>query len=191
MQALIEYIPLILFFATFKLVDIFWATGVLIGTSVLQVAYYYFKDGKVATKTWVFFGIALILGSMTLIFHDEAFIKWKATVIYFIFCTTLLISRYVLNKNLMQKMLTSILKNASDTKQEIDIPKAVWDKINLMWVAITLFISGLNIYIAYNFSLDFWVNFKIFGLTGISFVFIFITIMMLFKYLPEESDKKT
>ncbi|SFD25863.1 inner membrane-spanning protein YciB [Pseudoalteromonas denitrificans] len=190
MHALIEYIPLILFFATFKLVDIFWATGVLIGTSTLQVAFYYFKDGKVATKTWVFFGIALVLGSMTLIFHDEAFIKWKATVIYFAFFLTLLVSRYLLKKNLMEKMLTSILKNASDTEQELNIPKTLWDKINLMWAAITLFISVLNIYIAYNFSLDFWVNFKVFGLMGITFVFIFITIMMLFKYLPEEEPEK-
>lgn len=189
MQALIEYIPLFLFFATFKLVDIFWATGVLIGTSILQVAYYYFKDGKVATKTWVFFGIALVLGTMTLIFQDEAFIKWKATVIYLILCLTLLISRYALNKNLMQKMLASILKGASDTEQEIDIPQAVWDRINLMWSAITLFIASLNIYIAYNFPLDFWVNFKVFGLTGITFVFIFITIMMLFKYIPDEEQK--
>ena len=190
MHALIEYIPLILFFATFKLVDIFWATGVLIGTSTLQVAFYYFKDGKVATKTWVFFGIALVLGSMTLIFHDEAFIKWKATVIYFAFFLTLLVSRYLLKKNLMEKMLTSILKNSSDTEQELNIPKTLWDKINLMWAAITLFISVLNIYIAYNFSLDFWVNFKVFGLMGITFVFIFITIMMLFKYLPEEEPEK-
>ena len=118
----------------------------------------------------------------------KAFIKWKATVIYLILCLTLLISRYVLNKNLMQKMLTSILKGASDTEQEIDIPKAVWDKINLMWSAITLIIAGLNIYIAYNFPLDFWVNFKVFGLMGITFVSIFATIIALYKYLPNEEE---
>jgi len=189
MQALIEYIPLILFFITFKLVDIFWATGILIGASVLQVAYYYFKDGKVETKTWIFFAIALVLGAMTLIFQDEAFIKWKATIIYLIFSATLLFSRYVLQKNLMQKMLSSILKSASESEQEIDIPNQLWDKINLMWCAITFAIAGLNLYVAYNFSLDFWVNFKIFGLTGISFVFIFITIMMLFKYIPDEQKQ--
>ncbi len=188
MHALLEYIPLILFFVTFKLVDIFWATGVLIATSTLQVAFYYFKDGKVATKHWIFFAIALVLGTMTLIFHDEAFIKWKATVIYAGFGFTLLISRYLLKKNLMEKMLSSLLNSASESKQELSVPKLLWDQINLLWTVIVFGISLLNLYIAYNFSLDFWVNFKVFGLTAITFVCIIITISMLYKYLPQEDS---
>ncbi|MCF2902426.1 MULTISPECIES: inner membrane-spanning protein YciB [unclassified Pseudoalteromonas] len=190
MHAIIEYIPLILFFAVFKLVDIYWATALLMLTTLIQVAYCYFKDGKVPTRHWVFFAIAVVLGTLTLVFHDEQFVKWKATIVYAIFSVTLLVSRYVLGKNLVKKALSSVLENASESKQEIDVPEALWNKLNLFWVAVTAGISALNIYIAYNFSLDFWVNFKVFGLMGITFVCVLATIIALFKYLPEDDEKK-
>ena len=188
MHALIEYIPLILFFAVFKLVDIYWATGLLMATTLIQVAYSYFKHGNVPTRQWIFFGIAAVFGTLTLVFHDEQYIKWKATIIYAGLSLTLLVSRYVLNKNLVKKALSSILENANDSKQEIKVPEPLWNKLNLMWVAITAGIAVLNIYIAYNFSLDFWVNFKVFGLMGITFVSIFATIIALYKYLPDEEE---
>ena len=190
MHAIIEYIPLILFFAVFKLVDIYWATALLMLTTLIQVAYCYFKDGKVPTRHWVFFAIAVVLGTLTLVFHDEQFVKWKATIVYAIFSVTLLVSRYILGKNLVKKALSSILENASESKQEINVPEALWNKLNLFWVAVTAGISALNIYIAYNFSLDFWVNFKVFGLMGITFVSLFATIIMLYKYLPDEDEPK-
>ncbi|TMP10157.1 septation protein IspZ [Pseudoalteromonas sp. S3178] len=188
MHALIEYIPLILFFAVFKLVDIYWATGLLMATTLIQVAYSYFKHGKVPTRQWIFFGIAAVFGTLTLVFHDEQYIKWKATIIYAGLSLTLLVSRYVLNKNLVKQALSSILENANDSKLEIKVPEPLWNKLNLMWVAITAGIAVLNIYIAYNFSLDFWVNFKVFGLMGITFVSIFATIIALYKYLPDEEE---
>ena len=190
MHAIIEYIPLILFFAVFKLVDIYWATALLMLTTLIQVAYCYFKDGKVPTRHWLFFAIAVVLGTLTLVFHDEQFVKWKATIVYAIFSVTLLVSRYVLGKNLVKKALSSILENASESKQEIKVPEALWNRLNLFWVAITAGISALNIYIAYNFSLDFWVNFKVFGLMGITFVCVLATIITLFKYLPEDDEEK-
>ncbi|EWH07365.1 intracellular septation protein A [Pseudoalteromonas lipolytica SCSIO 04301] len=188
MHAIIEYIPLILFFAVFKLVDIYWATAVLMLTTLIQVAYCYFKEGKVPTRHWVFFAIAVVLGTLTLVFHDEQFVKWKATIVYAILSFTLLFSRYVLGKNLVKKALSSILENASESKQEVIVPDSLWNKLNLFWVAVTAGISALNIYIAYNFSLDFWVNFKVFGLMGITFVCVLATIILLFKYLPEDDE---
>ncbi len=188
MHAIIEYIPLILFFAVFKLVDIYWATAVLMLTTLIQVAYCYFKEGKVPTRHWVFFAIAVVLGTLTLVFHDEQFVKWKATIVYAILSFTLLFSRYVLGKNLVKKALSSILENASESKQEVIVPDSLWNKLNLFWVAVTVGISALNIYIAYNFSLDFWVNFKVFGLMGITFVCVLATIILLFKYLPEDDE---
>ena len=188
MHAIIEYIPLILFFAVFKLVDIYWATAVLMLTTFIQVAYCYFKEGKVPTRHWVFFAIAVVLGTLTLVFHDEQFVQWKATIVYAILSFTLLFSRYVLGKNLVKKALSSILENASESKQEVIVPDSLWNKLNLFWVAVTAGISALNIYIAYNFSLDFWVNFKVFGLMGITFVCVLATIILLFKYLPEDDE---
>ena len=80
------------------------------------------------------------------------------------------------------------LENANDTDKKITVPEPLWDKLNLMWVAITAGIATLNIYIAYNFSLDFWVNFKVFGLMAITFVSIFATIIALYKYLPDDDE---
>jgi len=186
MHALIEYIPFILFFATFKLADIYWATGLLMLTTLLQVIYCYVKHAKVPTRHWIFFGIAAVFGTLTLVFHDEQYIKWKATLVYAGLSLTLLISRYVLNKNLVKNALSSIIEKASDSSQAITVPEPVWNKLNLMWIAITAGISVLNIYIAYNFSLDFWVNFKVFGLMVITFISIFVTIISLYKYFPDD-----
>ncbi|MDP4982076.1 inner membrane-spanning protein YciB [Pseudoalteromonas tunicata] len=186
MHVLLEYIPLIAFFAVYKLVDIFWATGVLIGLSALQLGYGYFKDGKIATRHLVMFSIALVLGSLTILFHDEQFIKWKATFIYAGLGGTLLISRYFFKKNLVEKMLTSILANAMENQQKLEVPRQVWDKINAFWMVLLFCVAALNIYIAYQYSLDFWVNFKVFGLTAITFVAFIITMIMLYKYFPEE-----
>ena len=129
-----------------------------------------------------------MLGTLTLVFHDEQFVQWKATIVYAILSFTLLFSRYVLGKNLVKKALSSILENASESKQEVIVPDSLWNKLNLFWVAVTAGISALNIYIAYNFSLDFWVNFKVFGLMGITFVCVLATIILLFKYLPEDDE---
>lgn len=191
MHALIEFIPLVLFFAVFKLVDIYWATALLMGTTLIQVAYSYFKTGKVPARQWLFFAIAVILGTLTLVFHDEQFVKWKATIIYVLLSLTLLVSRYIMGKNLVKQAFSSVLNNATETDQAVNVPESLWDKLNLLWIAITAAIAALNLYIAYHFSLDFWVNFKVFGLTGITFISIFASIIMLYKYLPDEDEAKT
>ena len=191
MLALFEYAPLILFFILYKTMDIFWATSVLIGASVLQIAYYFFIEKKVATKHWVLFALAVGLGSLTILFQDEQFIKWKATVVYAGFATILLASRYFFKKNLMAKMLGSILASTNDTGQKIEVPKPLWDKINLFWSAFLYLIAAVNIYVAYTFSLDFWVNFKVFGITAATFVALIITIVMLYQYLPDDEEPKS
>ena len=189
MLALFEYAPLILFFILYKTVDIFWATAVLIGASVLQISYYFFIEKKVATKHWVLFGLAVGLGSLTILFQDEQFIKWKATVVYAGFATVLVISRYLFQKNLMAKMLGSILQGAMEGDVKIDIPNATWDKVNLFWTILLYVIAVLNIYIAYQFSLDFWVNFKVFGITILTFIALMATLIMLYKYLPDDEEQ--
>ncbi|WP_151172599.1 inner membrane-spanning protein YciB [Pseudoalteromonas ruthenica] len=193
MSTLIEYIPLILFFAVYKLVDIYWATGVLIGTSALQLAYGYLKEGHIAKRHWVFFAIALVLGTMTILFRDEHFIQWKATFIYALLALVLLAARLFFKKNLVQKALTGLLKSVEEKQggeqgQEITVPERIWEQLNIFWVILFAVIAVLNIYVAYNFSLDFWVNFKVFGLIGITFMAIIATIMRLYPYFPEEES---
>ncbi|RJE70836.1 intracellular septation protein A [Pseudoalteromonas sp. MSK9-3] len=192
MSALLEYLPLILFFGVYKFVDIYWATGVLIVVSIIQLVYQHFTRGKIATRHWIFFAIALVLGSLTILFQDEQFIKWKATVIYATLAASLLVSRYVFKKNLVEKALIGVLEsanekaNAGQESNNIELPPHICEQLNLMWFAILAFIAVLNIYIAYTFSLDFWVNFKVFGLMGITFVAILVTLVRIYKYLPQE-----
>lgn len=213
MSTLIEYIPLILFFAVYKMVDIYWATGVLVAASAIQMAYAYFKEGKIGTRHWVFFAIALVLGTMTILFRDEHFIQWKATFVYAILALTLVISRCFFKKNLVQKALLGLLnsvaekqtqassgsntdKNAGGTAEgnvdnnaeSITVPQKVWEQLNIFWVLLFSAIAALNIYVAYNFSLDFWVNFKVFGLMGITFVAIIFTIARVYPYFPDEQS---
>ena len=191
MATLIEYIPLILFFAVYKLVDIYWATGVLVIASGIQIAFAYFKDGSVPKRHWVFFAIALVLGTMTILFRDEHFIQWKATFIYGILSLALLISRFIFKKNLVQKALTGLLKSVSEKQGDsgdvsIEVPQKIWEQLNAFWIVLFAIIAALNIYVAYNFSLDFWVNFKVFGLIGITFVAIIMTLVRIFPYFPDE-----
>ncbi|MBS3796475.1 inner membrane-spanning protein YciB [Pseudoalteromonas sp. BDTF-M6] len=197
MSTLIEYIPLILFFAVYKMVDIYWATGVLVAASAIQMAYAYFKEGKIGTRHWVFFAIALVLGTMTILFRDEHFIQWKATFVYAILALTLIISRWFFDKNLVQKALLGLLNSVAEKQNEgeagtsaesILVPKKVWEQLNIFWVVMFSAIAALNIYVAYNFSLDFWVNFKVFGLMGITFVAIIFTIARVYPYFPDEQS---
>ncbi len=202
MSTLIEYIPLILFFAVYKMVDIYWATGVLVAASAIQMAYAYFKEGKIGTRHWVFFAIALVLGTMTILFRDEHFIQWKATFIYAILALTLVISRCFFKKNLVQKALVGLLNSVAEKQSDssadsnagssdannILVPQKVWEQLNIFWVVLFSAIAALNIYVAYNFSLDFWVNFKVFGLMGITFVAIIFTIVRVYPYFPDEQS---
>tara|TARA_Y100000034_G_scaffold115415_1_gene152526 strand:+ start:427 stop:969 length:543 start_codon:yes stop_codon:yes gene_type:complete len=180
------------------MVDIFWATAVLVGISLLQIAYQYFAKGKISTKTWVFYVIALFLGGMTIIFQDEQYIMWKTTAIYGLLAAALVISRFIFNKNLVKTALLGMLKTAAEKQGEkelkIDVPKPVYEKLNTIWFVFLISIAALNLYVAYNFSLDFWVNFKVFGLAIATFIAVLLTIFQVFKYLPdgfqEQANKK-
>ncbi|CCQ11769.1 intracellular septation protein A [Pseudoalteromonas luteoviolacea B = ATCC 29581] len=190
MALLFEYLPLILFFVIYKSVDIFWATGVLIIAAVIQLIYYQVSKGKIENKHWIFAGIAVVLGGMTLAFHDEQFIQWKATLVYALLGSALLFGRLLFKTNLVEKALlglfSSIGSEKGETNVEIKIPAAIFNQLLFAWIILFYFIAGLNLYVAFNFSLDTWVNFKVFGLMGITFVAIMLTMFKVYKYLPTE-----
>ncbi|MFC3034646.1 inner membrane-spanning protein YciB [Pseudoalteromonas fenneropenaei] len=187
MALLLEYLPLILFFVIYKTVDIFWATGVLIVAALVQLVYYKVSQGKIEKRHWIFAGVALVLGGMTLVFHDEQFIQWKATIIYALLGSALVISQLLFKTNLVQKALMGILSSVQEEqKVTIDIPSSVFNQLLIFWAILLYGIAALNLYVAYHYSLDVWVNFKVFGLMGITFVAILLTMFKIYKYLPEE-----
>mgnify|MGYP006081288791 CR=1 FL=1 len=180
MPVFLEYIPLVIFFIMYSLLDIYWATASLIVTAALQIVYFVAKREPVPTKNWVFFAIIAVFGGLTIFFHDDTFIKWKVTIINLLFAVTLIISNKFFNKNLMRKFLGEALT----------LPEKIWTKLNLSWALFFVLCALLNLYIAFNFEQQTWVYFKTFGLTGLMFVFAIGSIIALHQYLPQDDEEE-
>lgn len=178
MKLLFDLFPVIVFFIAYKLEDIYVATAVAIVATGLQVAWCKLRHGKVDKMLWISFWLFLVFGGATILLQNEAFIKWKPSILYWAFAVVLLVSKVFFNKNLMQAML----------HEKVTLPEPAWSKLNLMWSAFFASMGFANIYVAYSFSTDTWVNFKLFGLTGIMFVFIIAQGIWLSKYLDEKEE---
>lgn len=181
MHLLLEYLPLIIFFIVNKFADFYWATGSLIITTAMQLSYYRFKKEKIPTRHWIIFSLVLVFGGLTIYLHDDAFIKWKVTIINAFFAIALLVSNHVFNKNIIKQFL----------EESLSLPENIWTKLNIAWALFFAGIAVLNWYVAFNFDLDTWVDFKVFGLTGLMFTFSIITILFLNKYLVDDSEDIT
>lgn len=179
MHAIFEYLPLIIFFIFYKFGDLYWATGSLIVTSALQILYYVVTKQAIPKKNWILFGLIAVFGGLTIFFHDDVFIKWKVTIINALFGITLLISNKFFDKNLIKEMIG----------ESLPLPEKIWQKLNLAWAIFFLSCAILNIYIAYNFSQEIWVNFKVFGLMGLTFVFAISSVFALYKHLPQDEKQ--
>ncbi len=178
MKLLFDLFPVILFFAVFKAYGVFAATATAIVATFIQVAWVKYRHGKVDTMLWVSLGIITVFGGATLLLHDETFIKWKPTVLYWFFSAALLLSPIFFKKNLMRALL----------QDKMTLPDKVWHNLNLSWSAFFALLGFVNLYVAFNYSTDAWVNFKLFGATAMMIVFILVQASMLAKYVEE--DKK-
>ena len=176
MQFVGDYFPLILFFAAFKLWGIFIATAVAIAASVVQIAYFRWRRGRVAAVHWVSLAIIAIFGGATLWLQNETFIKWKPTVLYWVFALALSIGRVVFRRNL----ISALLKNLA-------LPDAVWSRVTWGWVLFLVAMGAVNLYVAENFTTDAWVNFKVWGGIGLFMLAAVGTVASVARYLPEES----
>ena len=181
MKFLFDLFPVILFFAAYKFADIYVATGVAIAATIGQIAWVHFRHGKVDKMLWVSLGLIVVFGGATLVLRDPTFIKWKPTILYWVFATALLVSDLIFKKNLIRAMVEA----------QIQLPETLWVRLNLAWVAFFAFMGGLNLYVAFNFSESDWVNFKLFGGMGLMFAFIIAQGLMLAKYIPEEKSEET
>ncbi len=179
MKALFDLFPVILFFAVFKLFGIFAATATAIAATVVQIAWSRWRHGKVDAMLWISFSIIAVFGGATLLLHDETFIKWKPTILYWVFSLVLLFSNLLLGKNLMRAML----------HEKIALPAKVWGHVNLAWSIFFAVLGVVNLYVAFNYSTDAWVNFKLFGATGMMLVFILLQSMALSKYIEEDKEQ--
>ncbi len=179
MKFLFDLFPVILFFIAFKAGDIFIATGVTIAATFAQIGWLLLRKKKIDVMLWVSLGIVVVAGGLTLLLHDETFIKWKPTVLYWLFATILLFSTLFMGRNPMGAMLG----------EKIQLPPAAWHKMNLAWGGFFAFMGAANLYVAFHYSLDTWVNFKLFGGMGLMLVFTLLQGLMLAPYLKEEEEK--
>ncbi|PRC91304.1 septation protein A [Solimicrobium silvestre] len=204
MKILFDLFPVILFFVMFKwgeghasaaqsflqtyfgnlisggvpsqaLAPIILATAVTIVATVLQIAYLLVRRKKVDGMLWISFLIVSVFGGLTIYFHNETFIKWKPTMLYWSYAVALIVSQFALHKNLTRTFLSKL-------EDDLVIPETVWSKLNYVWIAFFIAMGGLNLLIAYNFSTDIWVNFKLFGSMGFMFVFLLLQIIFLSRY---------
>jgi len=173
MHLIADFFPLLLFFAAYKIWDIFIATAVAIAASVIQIVYLRTR-GRLGAVHWVSLAIIVIFGGATLLLHDDTFIKWKPTVLYGLFAATLAIGRLVFRKNLMAALL-----------KDLQLPDSVWTAVTWSWVGFFAAMGVANWYVAFHFATDTWVNFKVWGATGLFLLFAVGQGVALARYLPE------
>jgi intracellular septation protein len=178
MKFLFDIFPVIVFFVAYKIADIYAATAVAIAATFAQIGWMWFRHRKVETMLWVSLAIIVVFGGATLALQDETFIKWKPTVLYWLFGAALLIAERVFGKNLIQAMMG----------KQIELPLPVWAKLNLSWCLFFVVMGIINLYVAYSFSTDAWVNFKLFGATGLMIVFVFAQAIFLAKFVEDKGS---
>lgn len=184
MKFFFDLLPVIAFFGVYKYTgDIITATATIIAVTVLQMAYTWFKHKKIEKIHVISMVLVIILGGLTLLFGDKSFIQWKPTILYWVLGGALLISHFVTHKNLTQRALEGMLKTSNVTMTAV--PSNMWKKLNWYTCGFLFFIGVLNLYVAYQFTEDTWVNFKLFGLTALTMVYMVGIVMSLSRYMTE------
>jgi intracellular septation protein len=205
MKFLFDLFPVILFFAAFKIAEtrpdaasgmatallgglgaggavvagqapILLATITAILATFAQVGYLMLRGRKVDKMLWVSLGLIVLFGGATLFLRDETFVKWKPTVLYWFFGASLLVSATLFRRNLIRSLL----------EVQLTLPEAVWGRLNLAWIGFFAFMGIANLVVAFNFSTNAWVNFKLFGGMGLMLAFVVGQGLFLSKYIEGE-----
>ena len=162
MKLLFDFFPIILFFIAYKAVGIYAATAVAIVASLAQVGFTRWRHGRVERMHVISMALILVLGGATLFLHNEMFIKWKPTAVNWAFALAFLGSHFIGRTPLIARMLS----------ESVTLPDEVWRRLNLSWVAFFVAMGAANLYVVYHYSTDTWVNFKLFGMMGLTFAFV-------------------
>ncbi len=177
MKLLFDLFPILLFFVAYKVADIYVATGVAIVASIVQIAWLRFSSKPIEIMQWTSLAIIVLFGGMTLLLHDETFIKWKPTVLYGLFALALAGGQLFFGRNLIRTLMS----------KQMVLPDTIWQRLNLAWIAFFVAMAVLNLVVAYRYSTDIWVNFKLFGTMGLTFAFVIAQALYVGRYVQEES----
>lgn len=178
MKLLLEFIPLILFFVVYKISGIQAAAITLIIATALQLSILKLKYGNIEKQQLIMGVAVMFFGALTAYFNEVKYLQWKVTIVYGIFAFVLLISQFGFKTPLIQKLLG----------KELELPSAVWNKLNLGWAVFFIICMLVNIYISQNYSEEIWVNFKSFGIIIMTLVATVATGVYIYRYLPKEKE---
>ena len=189
MKMLFDYFPIIVFFAVFKLLTgdgsseevkeaMIMATKAGIGASFVQVGLYWLKTREFEKMHLISLALIAIFGSITIALDDPLYIKWKTTILEWVFALVFIGSEYIGEKNLVRRMMDKVMI----------APDAIWKKLNLAWAGFFILMGFVNLYVLYNFSDEFWVNFKLFGMLGMTLVFVIAQGLFMAKYVIQEEE---
>ncbi len=178
MKIILDFLPILLFFGAYKFYNIYVATAVLMGATVLQMAAIYLIDRKLQTVHKITLALILVFGTLTLVLQDERFIKWKPTVLYMAMAIALAFALWVLRKNFLKILLGS----------QLSLPEPVWHRLTVAWVGYCAFMAATNAYVAAYFSTEDWVNFKLWGY-AFPLVFIVCQGVYIARHLSAEPPK--
>jgi intracellular septation protein len=178
MQLLFDFFPIIAFFVAYKLADIYVATGVIIVAVILQTSIQWIKHRKVSSMALISGVLVLIFGGLTLAIHDEAFIKWKVTIVNWLFAGGFIATMFFGERTLIERMLG----------ENVKLEAPLWRKLNLAWAGFFLAVGAINLWVAYAFDTDVWVNFKLFGVLGLTLVFALLQGLWLASKMPAEDS---
>ncbi len=180
MKQILEFIPIILFFIAYKFYDIYVATGVIIVATLIQVSITWLVYRKVEKMQWITLGLIIVFGGATIYLQDENFIKWKLTIIEWLFGIAFLGSQFIGKKTFVERMMGA----------NIELPSHIWTRLNLTWALFFISVGFINLFVMYSFSTDDWVLFKTFGVPGLMVLFIIVQMVFLYKYVPDTTKEE-
>jgi intracellular septation protein len=180
MKLLFDFFPILLFFIAYKMYGIYVATAVAIAAAAVQTGVFWLRHRRFEKMHLVTFGLLLLFGGLTIVLRDPVFIKWKPTVINWLFAVVFLGSHWVGEKPLVERMMS----------HAIQAPAPVWIRLSWMWIGFFVGVGVLNLYVAFNYPEDTWVNFKLFGILGITFAFVIGQAFYLGRYAEQPKTEE-
>ena len=184
MQLLLDYLPIVAFFGAYVATkDIYTAVVVIMVVAPVVLAAQWYMTRKLNKLTAGSTALVVAFGGITLLLDDPVFFYWKPTVFYWTFAAACLVSQFVGEKTIVQRMLQAASGSGDTT---IELPAQNWRTLNLMWIVYAAISGGLNIYVAYAYSEATWVNFKLFGLLGLTLVFLVVQAVWIASAMEQE-----
>lgn len=179
MKILFDFFPILLFFIGFKLYDIYVATMIAIVATAVQVGVVWFRTRKVEPTHLITLALIVVFGGATIYFKDELFIKWKPTVVNWLFGVAFLFSQWFGDRPLVERMMGA----------SVQLPPGVWRRLNMLWTLFFMALGFANLFVVYTFDTETWVNFKLFGLLGLTVLFAVGQSIYLSRYIIEPEQE--